>query len=87
VIQRKISHALQAKTGAVCRIPLLTVCTSTRHEGRDLWDFLEQAWNAHRLFRLQIPLPDSPEPRLAVDLINRGLLLSCFGDRATQSSQ
>jgi hypothetical protein len=55
--------------------------------GRDLWDFLEQAWNAHRLFRLQISPPDIPEPRLAVDLINRGLLIPCIGDRAIQSSQ
>jgi hypothetical protein len=39
------------------------------------------------IFRLQLTLPDIPEPRLAVDLINRGLLLSGFGDRAIQSSQ
>jgi len=48
VIQRKISHGVQSKTGALCRIRLLTVCTSIRQQGRDLWDFLEQAWNANR---------------------------------------
>jgi len=48
VIQRKISHGVQSKTGALCRIRLLTVCTSLRQQGRDLWDFLEQAWKAHR---------------------------------------
>jgi transposase len=48
VIQRKISHGVQSKTGAVCRKRLLTVCTSFRQQGRDLGDFLEQAWMVHR---------------------------------------
>jgi hypothetical protein len=48
VIQRKISHGVQSKTGALCRTRLLTVCTSLRQQGRDVWDFLEQAWMAHR---------------------------------------
>jgi transposase len=48
VIQRKIRYGVQSKTGAFCRIRLLTVCTRLRQQGRDLWDFLEQAWMAHR---------------------------------------
>jgi hypothetical protein len=48
VIQRKISYGVQSKTGALCRIRLLTVCTSLQQQGRDLWEFLEQAWMAHR---------------------------------------
>jgi hypothetical protein len=48
VIQRKISYGVQSKTGALCRIRLLTVCTSLQQQGRDLWGFLEQAWMAHR---------------------------------------
>jgi transposase len=48
VIQRKISHGVQSKTGAVGRIRLLTVSTSLRQQGRDLWGFLKQAWMAHR---------------------------------------
>ena len=48
VIQRKISYGVQSKTGALCRTRLLTVCTSLRQQGRDVWEFLEQAWIAHR---------------------------------------
>jgi hypothetical protein len=48
VIQRKSSHGVQSKTGALCRIRLFTVCTSLQQHGRDLWEFLAQNWMAHR---------------------------------------
>ena len=47
VIQRKISHGVQSASGAICRSRLLTVTTTLRQQGRDVWEFLEQAWNAH----------------------------------------
>ena len=47
VIQRKISHAVQSRQGAICRSRLLTVTTTLRQQGRDVWEFLEQAWIAH----------------------------------------
>lgn len=47
VIQRKISHGVQSRQGAICRSRLLTVTTSLRQQGRDVWEFLEQAWTAH----------------------------------------
>ena len=47
VIQRKISHGVQSSSGALCRSRLLTVTTTLRQQGRDIWDFLEQAWIAH----------------------------------------
>lgn len=47
VIQRKISHGVQSTKGATCRSRLLTVTTSLRQQGRDVWQFLEQAWIAH----------------------------------------
>ena len=47
VIQRKISHGVQSSKGALCRSRLLTVTTSLRQQGRDVWAFLEQAWIAH----------------------------------------
>ena len=47
VIQRKISHGVQSAKGALCRSRLLTVTTTLRQQGRDVWDFLEQAWIAH----------------------------------------
>jgi hypothetical protein len=47
VIQRKISHGVQSRQGAICRSRLLTVTTSLRQQGRDVWQFLEQAWIAH----------------------------------------
>ncbi|MEB3308564.1 MAG: transposase, partial [Cyanobacteriota bacterium] len=55
VIQRKItglpsnSRGVQSTKGAICRSRLLTVTTSLRQQGRDVWQFLEQAWIAqHR---------------------------------------
>ena len=47
VIQRKISHGMQSANGALCRSRLLIVTTTLRQQGRDVWDFLEQAWIAH----------------------------------------
>ncbi|MFN9545968.1 MAG: hypothetical protein ACK6AD_02700 [Cyanobacteriota bacterium] len=34
-------------TSALCRSRLLTVVTTLRQQGRDIWPFLEQAWIAH----------------------------------------
>jgi len=47
VIQRKISHGVQSAAGGICRSRLLTVTTTLRQQGRDVWQFLEQAWIAH----------------------------------------
>jgi hypothetical protein len=47
VIQRKISHGVQSRQGAICRDRLLTVTTTLRQQSRDIWDFLEQAWITH----------------------------------------
>ena len=47
VIQRKISNGDQSASGAICRSRLLTVSTTLRQQGRDVWEFLEQAWIAH----------------------------------------
>jgi transposase len=49
VIHRKISHGVQSTSGAICRSRLLTVTATLRQQGRDVWDFLEQAWIAHRV--------------------------------------
>ena len=46
VIQRKISHGVQS-AGAICRSRLPTVTITLRQQGRDIWQFLEQAWIAH----------------------------------------
>ncbi len=47
MIHRKISHGVQSAKGALCRSRLLTVVTSLRQQGRDIWSFLEQAWIGH----------------------------------------
>ena len=47
VIQRKISQGVQSRQGAICRSRLLTVTTTLRQQGRDVWQFMEQAWVAH----------------------------------------
>ena len=47
VIQRKISHGVQSSQGAISRSRLLTDTTTLRQQGRDVWEFLEQAWIAH----------------------------------------
>ncbi|MBD2548327.1 IS66 family transposase [Microcystis elabens FACHB-917] len=41
VIQRKVSHGDQSRQGGICRSRLLTVTTSLRQQGRDVWKFLE----------------------------------------------
>lgn len=49
MIQGKISHGVQSRQGAICRSRLLTVTTTVRQQGRNVWAFLEQAWIAqHR---------------------------------------
>jgi hypothetical protein len=59
VIQRKISHGVQSRQGAICRSRLLTVTTTLRQQGRDVWPFLEQAWVAyHRGGEMPSLLPD-----------------------------
>ncbi|MCX5954484.1 MAG: transposase [Cyanobacteria bacterium] len=47
VIQRKISHGVKSRQGAICRSRLLTVTTSLRQQGRDVWQSQEQAWIVH----------------------------------------
>jgi transposase len=49
VIHRRISHGVQSRAGGICRSRLLTVSATLRQQGRDVWQFLEQAWIAHRL--------------------------------------
>jgi hypothetical protein len=45
--QRKVSHGVQSANGAICRARLLTVTTTLRQQGREVWQFLEEAWIAH----------------------------------------
>jgi len=47
VIQRKINHDVWTTSGDICRSRLLTVTTTLRQQGRDVWQFLEQAWITH----------------------------------------
>ena len=47
VIQRKISHGAQSRHDAICLSRLLTVITTLRQHGRDIWQFREQAWIGH----------------------------------------
>jgi hypothetical protein len=60
VIQRKISHGVQSRQGAICRSRLLTVTTSLRQQGRDVWQFLELAWIAHHRGGVMPPLLPDP---------------------------
>jgi transposase len=60
VIQRKISHGVQSTKGAICRSRLLTVTTSLRQQGRDVWQFLEQAWIAHHRGGVMLSLLPKP---------------------------
>ena len=60
VIQRKISHGVQSRQGAICRSRLLTVTTTLRQQGRDVWQFLEQAWIAHHRGGLMPSLLSDP---------------------------
>jgi transposase len=61
VIQRKISHGVQSRQGAICRSRLLTVTTTLRQQGRDVWKFLEQAWIAHHRGGVMPSLLPDPE--------------------------
>jgi transposase len=61
VIQRKISHGVQSRQGAICRSRLLTVTTTLRQQGRDVWQFLEQAWIAHHRGGVMPSLLPDPE--------------------------
>jgi hypothetical protein len=47
VNQRIISHGVQSRQDGICRSRLLTVSTTLIQQGRDVWQFLEQAWIAH----------------------------------------
>ena len=47
VIQRKISHGIPSRQRGICRSRLLTVTTTLRQQGRDVWHFLERGWIAH----------------------------------------
>ena len=44
VIQGKNSHGIQSASVAICCNQLLTVTTTLRQQGREIWPFLEQAW-------------------------------------------
>ena len=66
VIQRKItgplysSRGLQSRQGAICCSRFLTVTTTLKQQGCDVWQFLEQAWVAHhRIGVMPSLLPDS----------------------------
>jgi transposase len=61
VIQHKISHGVQSRQGAICRSSLLTVTTTLRQQGRDIWDFLEQAWITHNRGGVMPSLLPEPE--------------------------
>ena len=60
VIQRKISHGVQSRQGAICGGRLLTVTTTLRQRGRDVWPFLKQAWIAQHRGRVMPCLPPNP---------------------------
>ena len=61
VIQRKISHGVQSRQGAICRSRLLTVTTTLRQQGRDVRQFMEQAWTAHHRGG-EMPSPPPADP-------------------------
>ncbi|MFM7286997.1 MAG: hypothetical protein ACKOGI_03110 [Vulcanococcus sp.] len=42
-----VASELEQEADAICRARLLTVTTTLRQQGRDVWQFLEQAWIAH----------------------------------------
>jgi transposase len=59
VIQRMTSRGVHSRQGAICRRRLLTVSTTLRQQGRDVWQLLEQAWIApHRGGAMPSLLPD-----------------------------
>lgn len=48
VIHRKLSYGVQSQRGGLCHSRLLTVTTTLRQQGRDVLQFLVDAWEAHR---------------------------------------
>ncbi len=56
VIHRKLSYGVQSTRGGLCHSRLLTVTTTLRQQGRDVLQFLVDAWEAHR--------DDQPSPSL-----------------------
>ncbi len=48
VIHRKLSYGVQSRRGGLCQSRLLTVTTTLRQQGRDVLEFLVEAWEAHR---------------------------------------
>jgi transposase len=43
----KLSYGGQSQRGGICQSRLLTVTTSLKQQGRDVLEFLVEAWNAH----------------------------------------
>lgn len=73
VIERKIrallsnSRRFQSACGAICRSRLLTITSTPRQQGRDVWEFLGQAWVAHHCGGvMQSVLPTRSLTRLAL---------------------
>jgi transposase len=57
---RKISYGVHPRQGAICCSRLRTVTSTLRQQGRDGWQFLEQAGMAHhRGGGMPSLLPDS----------------------------
>ena len=48
VIHRKLSYGVQSQRGGLCQSRLLTVTTTLKQQGRDVLEFLVEAWEAHR---------------------------------------
>ena len=48
VIHRKLSYGVQSQRGGLCQTRLLTVTTTLKQQGRDVLEFLVEAWEAHR---------------------------------------
>ena len=48
VIHRKLSYGVQSRRGGLCHSRLLTVTTTLKQQGRDVLEFLVEAWEAHR---------------------------------------
>jgi transposase len=48
VIHRKLSYGVKSQRGGLCHGRLLTVTTTLKQQGRDVLEFLVEAWEAHR---------------------------------------
>jgi transposase len=48
VIHRKLCYGVQSQRGGLCHGRLLTVTTTLKQQGRDVLEFLVEAWEAHR---------------------------------------